>query len=97
MSKVGAVMRLEPGGFTTEDWQLITNTQAMRSLLKIPRLSDEGYRMLYVEVKPGLVSGESSALLEAWAGWTVEPVVGSIFICVYADESRQLSSSSLST
>ena len=46
MSKIGAVMRLEQGGFTTEDWQLITNTQAMRSLLKILRLSDKGYRML---------------------------------------------------
>lgn len=97
MSKVGAVMRLEQGGFTTEDWQLITNTQAMRSLLKILRLSNDGYRMLYVKVKPGLVSGETSSLLEVWAGWTVEPVVGSIFVCVYADESRQLSSSSLST
>ena len=97
MSKVGGVMRLDPGRFTAEDWQLITNIQAMRSLLKILRLSDEGYRMLYVKVKPGLVSGETSSLLEILAGWTVEPVVGSIFICVYADESRQLSSSSLST
>lgn len=96
MGKVGTVIHLEQSQFTTEDWQLVTDIQVLRSLLKILRVSDEGYRMLYVKVKLGLVSGETSSLLKVWAGWTVEPVVGSILVCVHADECCQLSSLSSS-
>lgn len=83
-AEVGVVMRLQDDQFVGKEWETINQPQAMKTLAKILRIKDAGYRVFIIRTKPGLSEGDRSSLLEVWAGWFPEPAVGSILVCVYA-------------
>ncbi|MBD0301065.1 MAG: hypothetical protein ICV85_02485 [Tolypothrix sp. T3-bin4] len=79
--------KLDPSTFREKGWQLITDRQAIRSILKAIGVNDDDYRSLYVltGVDNTVVSASgSTSLLEMWAGWHQVPHSnGSAFVCLY--------------
>ncbi len=46
--QTGKMKKLDPATFREKGWQLITDSQAIRSILKAIRVNDDDYRSLYV-------------------------------------------------
>jgi len=84
--QTGKMKKLDPATFREKGWQLITDSQAIRSILKAIRVNDDDYRSLYAltGVDNTVVSASgSTSLLEVWAGWHQVPHNGSVFVCLY--------------
>lgn len=78
--------KLDQATFRGKGWQLVTDSQAIRSILKAINVEDDDYRCVYVltGVDETVVSASgSTSLLEVWAGWHQVPHNGSIFVCLY--------------
>lgn len=87
-SKRGSVLKYEQSRFTGEDWQPLTDHQAMRSLMKILSISDEGYRVLLINLKTEATPETTTQIIEVWAGWIPTPRTGDIFVCVYSTQNH---------
>ncbi len=78
--------KLDQATFRGEGWRLVTDNQALQSILKAIGVKDDDYRCIYAltGVDDTVVSASgSTALLEVWAGWHQVPHNGSIFVCLY--------------
>ena len=86
MPRVGQTVKLNEQLFRSEGWSLVTQTQAIKSVLKIVNAESEDYQALYI-----LIDKEETIapnrLKEVWAGWARFPVNGSLFVCLYGKES----------
>ena len=84
--QTGKMKKLDPETFQAKGWQLVTDNQAIKSVLKAISVNDNNYRCVYVLTGVGdtLVSATgSTSLLEVWAGWHQVPSNGSAFVCIY--------------
>jgi hypothetical protein len=84
--QTGKMKKLDQNTFRGQGWQLVTDNQALKSILKAIGVKDDDYRCVYVltGVDETVVSAcGSTALLEVWAGWHQVPHNGSIFVCLY--------------
>ena len=84
--QTGKMIKLDPATFQGMDWQIVTDNQAIKSVLKGIGVKDDDYRCVYVltGVDDTVVSASGSAsLLEVWAGWHKLPSNGSAFVCLY--------------
>jgi hypothetical protein len=79
MSQIGQQRKLDPMTFRGERWQLVTDTQAIKSVLKAIGARDDDYRALYVYTD----KAEAKSPMECWAGWHQVPSNGSLFVCLY--------------
>ncbi len=78
--------KLDQATFRGEGWQLVTDSQAIKSVLKAIGVNDDDYRCVYVltGIDNSIVSASSStSVLEVWAGWHQVPHKGSAFVCLY--------------
>jgi hypothetical protein len=78
--------KLDQTTFRGEGWELVTDSEAIGSILKAIDVKDDDYRCLYVltGVDDTVISASgSTSLLEVWAGWHEVPHNGSIFVCLY--------------
>lgn len=85
-SQTGKMKKLDQATFRTQGWRLVTDDQAIRSILKAICVNNDDYRCLYVlrGVDDTLISTSGSTpLLEVWAGWHQVPHNGSLFVCLY--------------
>jgi hypothetical protein len=85
-SQAGKMKKLDRATFRGEGWQLVTDSQAIASILKAIAVKDDEYRSMYVltGVDQAVVSVPgSTSLLEVWAGWHKEPRNGRAFVCLY--------------
>jgi hypothetical protein len=84
--QTGKMKKLDPAAFHAKGWQLVSDNQAIKSVLKAIGVKDDDYRCVYVltGVDTTVVSTSgSTALLEVWAGWHQVPRHGSAFVCLY--------------
>jgi hypothetical protein len=84
--QTGKMKKLDPETFQAKGWQLVTDNQAIKSILKAISVNDDNYRCVYVltGVDDTLVStSASTSVLEVWAGWHQVPSNGSAFVCLY--------------
>lgn len=84
--QTGKMKKLDPETFQGRDWQIVTDNQAIKSVLKAIGVNDDDYRCVYAltGTDDNVVSASgSTALLEVWAGWHKVPSNGSAFVCLY--------------
>jgi hypothetical protein len=84
--QTGKMKKLDQNTFRGQGWQLVTDNQALKSILKAIGVKDDDYRCVYVltGIDETVVSAcGSTSLLEVWAGWHQVPHNGSIFVCLY--------------
>jgi hypothetical protein len=85
-SQTGKMKKLDQATFRGEGWRLVTDSQALQSILKAIGVKDDDYRSIYAltGVDDTVVSASvSTSLLEVWAGWHQVPHNGSVFVCLY--------------
>jgi hypothetical protein len=85
-SQTGKMKKLDQVTFRGEGWRLVTDNQALQSILKAIGVKDDDYRAVYAltGIDNTVVStSRSTSLLEVWAGWHQVPRKGSIFVCLY--------------
>lgn len=86
----GTVKRYDPDHFPTDkddkggEWSRINDKTALRSLLNVVGVSDEGYRCLFCYMVP-TSQGKAKNLSQVWSAWLPEPRTGDITLCLYHD------------
>ena len=83
--QTGTMKKLDQATFQGNNWQLITNQQALKSILKAIGVKDDDYRCLYIltRVDDTAVAATNTFYLKVWAGWHQVPRNSSIFVCLY--------------
>ena len=83
--QTGNMKKLDQATFQGKSWQLITDQQALKSVLKAIGVKDDDYRCVYILTGLGntVVAPSSTPCLEVWAGWHQVPRNGSVFVCLY--------------
>jgi hypothetical protein len=83
--QTGTMKKLDQVTFKGKNWQLITDQQALKSILKAISVKDDDYRCVYILTGfcDTLVAASNTPCLEVWAGWHQVPHHGSIFVCLY--------------
>jgi hypothetical protein len=84
--QTGKMKKLDQVTFRGEGWQMVTDNQALGSILKAIGVKNDDYRCVYVLTgvdNTVVPASGSTALPEVWAGWHKLPRQGSIFVCLY--------------
>lgn len=84
--QTGKMKKLDQATFHGKGWRLVTDNQAIHSILRAFSIKDDVYRSLYVlsGVDDTVVPASSStSLLEIWASCHKVPRNGSVFVCLY--------------
>ena len=83
--QTGTMKKLDQATFQGNNWQLITDNQALKSVLKAIGVKDDDYRCAYILTGLGdnAIAAINNPCLEVWAGWHQVPRNGSVFVCLY--------------
>jgi hypothetical protein len=83
--QTGTMKKLNQVAFQGNNWQLITDNQALKSVLKAIGVKDDDYRCAYILTGFGdnTIAAINHRCLEVWAGWHQVPRSGSVFVCLY--------------
>lgn len=82
--QTGTMKKLDQATFQGKNWQLITDQQALKSILKAIAVKDDDYRCIYILTGfEAAVTATNTPCLEVWAGWHQVPRNSSIFVCLY--------------
>ena len=83
--QTGTMKKLDQATFQGNNWQLITDNQALKSILKAIGVKDDDYRCAYILTGLGdnAVAAINNPCLEVWASWHHVPRHGSVFVCLY--------------
>ncbi len=75
--QTGNMKKLDQATFQGNNWQLITDNQALKSILKAIGVKDNDYRCVYILTGFGdtVVATSSTSCLEVWAGWHQAPAM----------------------
>lgn len=86
MVRAGDAQRFQRRLFTGQGWIKVSEGVGMKAFIQVLSIRDEGYRALYVLTQPKLPDGTTSNIVQVWASYVPEPLVGAVMVCVWMGE-----------